>query len=56
MEVGRMMVSPECYVESMKEKSYKSLLKERDSLIRSIRSFEKNKDKCEEISGIEPSL
>lgn len=47
-----MMISPENYIEMMKEKSYKSLLKERDNLIRSIQSFEKNRDKCDEESNI----
>lgn len=38
-----MMISPESYIKMMKDKSYKSLLKERDRLIRSIQSFEKIK-------------
>ena len=38
------MIAPETYVESLKDKSYQELLKERDSLIREIRYYEKHKE------------
>jgi len=37
-----MMISPESYIESVKNKSYDDLLKERDSLIKEILNFEKD--------------
>ena len=41
-----MMISPELYVEKLKDASYQRLIRERDRLIRFIRKFEKN-----EIAG-----
>jgi len=38
-----MMISPNGFVEELKDKPYKELLKERDKLIRQIRAFEKDK-------------
>ena len=38
-----MMISPNCFVDKLKDKTYKELLKERDKLIRQIRAFEKDK-------------
>lgn len=37
-----MMISPDWFVEELKDKSYKELLSIRDKLIRQIRSFEKH--------------
>ena len=37
-----MMISPERYQESLKDKSYMDLIRERDRLIRFIRKFEKD--------------
>ena len=39
-----MMISPGMYIESIKDKSYDDLLKERDSLMKKIRHFEKGAD------------
>jgi len=39
-----MMISPEMYIESIKDKSYDDLLKERNSLMKEIRHFEKRAD------------
>lgn len=36
-----MMISPEMYVEQLKDASYKEMIKERDSLIRYICKYEK---------------
>ena len=36
-----MMISPEMYAEQFKEASYQEMIKERDSLIRYIRKYEK---------------
>ena len=35
-----MMISPNCYIEDQKDKSYKQLLKEREELLKAIYSFE----------------
>ena len=37
-----MMISPEAYVDNIKDKSYKNLLKERDKLIQNLKIFEKH--------------
>jgi len=37
-----MMISPEMYIEKIENYDYLDLIKERDNLIRQIRSFEKN--------------
>lgn len=36
-----MMICPESYLEEVKDKSYEELIEERDELIRSIQTFEK---------------
>lgn len=36
-----MMISPEMYAEQFKDATYKEMIKERDSLIRYIRKYEK---------------
>lgn len=38
-----MMISPEMYVEELKEKSYKELLEKREELLKKIYSFEAGK-------------
>lgn len=48
LKIGKeeaMMISPEGYIEPMKQYSYEQLIKERDQLIREIHKFEKNRDK-----------
>lgn len=40
-----MMISSENFSEDLQDESYEALIKERDSLIREIRHFEKNRDK-----------
>ena len=50
-----MMISPVNYIEMLEDKSYSSLLKERDVLIREIRRFEKDRDRYEEESMKTPS-
>ena len=50
-----MMVSPEGYIEMLKDKSYMGLMKERDSLLREIRRFEKDKDQSGEEWIVNPS-
>lgn len=35
-----MMISPNCYIDELKDKSYKELLKERKELLEAIYSFE----------------
>lgn len=42
-----MMISPEMYAEQFKDASYQEMIKERDSLIRYIRKYEKNLKKQE---------
>ena len=37
-----MMISPNYFVETLKDQSYPELIRKRDSLIRSIRKFEKD--------------
>ena len=37
-----MMISPKGYIETVKDLSYEELLKERDSLLRRIRKFERD--------------
>lgn len=37
-----MMISQEAYIDNIKDKSYKNLLKERDKLIRNLKTFEKH--------------
>ncbi len=52
-----MMISPNAYAGFHKDKSYKSLIRERDSLIREIRKLEKlvlNKDLEDEAWQICP--
>ena len=52
------MTAPETYVEQLKNKSYQELLKERDSLIREIRYYEKHKEEfawAEECRSPSPS-
>ena len=39
-----MMVSPESYIDEIKDKSYKELLKERDELLEEIKDFEEAKE------------
>lgn len=36
-----MMISPEAYLEQMKNATYEQLIKERDGLIRYVRRYEK---------------
>lgn len=38
-----MMISPQNYVDDMKEKCYEDLIKEKDKLIKEIHRFENNK-------------
>lgn len=38
-----MMISPQSYVNDLKEKSYEELIKEKDKLIKEIQRFENNK-------------
>ena len=53
------MISPESYIETIKDLSYAELIKERDVLIRSIQRFEKMEkagDRSGEEWSIMPSL
>ena len=50
-----MMISPEAYANMQKNKSYEELIKERDSLIEDIQSFEKDKDRSGDAWMVEPS-
>lgn len=50
-----MMISPEFYIDMMKDKGYYNLLKERDCLIREIHRFEKDKDNLSKELMMEPS-
>lgn len=50
-----MMISPDSYIEMIEDKSYYSLLKKRDCLVREIRRFEKDKDRSGEEWMIHPS-
>ena len=52
---GLMMISPEVYIEMLEDKSYSSLLKKRDFLIREIRKFEDEKNKFSDEFYIHPS-
>lgn len=47
-----MMISPECFIEEQKNKSYKQLIEERNELIRKISEFEE-KEKAGDRSGEE---
>ncbi len=49
-----MMISPEGYIEELKGKTYKELLKERDDLLKEIQKFE-NDDIPDEEYNIDPS-
>lgn len=44
-----MMISPNCYIDEIKDKSYKELLKEREELLKAIYSFEKEEIEKGEI-------
>ena len=44
-----MMISPNCYIDELKDKSYKELLKERKELLKAIYSFEKEEIEQGEI-------
>ena len=53
-----MMISPEIYVEDLKDKSYKQLIEERDELIRKIQEYERKEligDRSGKEWGICPS-
>ena len=39
-----MMISPEGYVDDLKNETYEKVLKERDKIIREIRYFEKHRE------------
>ena len=41
-----MMISPEAYLEQMKDATYEQLIKERDGLIRYVRRYEKTEKAC----------
>ena len=47
-----MMISPNCYIEQLKGRSYAELIEERDQLIRSLREFEEAK-RSGDCSGTE---
>lgn len=49
-----MMISPETYIDELKNKTYKELLKEKDKLLKEISDFENNKIVDEEYN-INPS-
>ena len=49
-----MMISPESYIDELKNKTYKELLKEKDKLLKEISDFENNKIVDEEYN-INPS-
>ena len=50
-----MMLSPESYVNTLKDNSYEELLKERDKLIRELRYFEKHREELTKEVEICPS-
>ena len=51
------MISPESFIEfECKDKSYKELLKTRDSLIREVRAFEKGKTSSEIMMDPSPEV
>lgn len=50
-----MMISPESFVESIKDLPFDKLIIKRDKLYREIRSFEKQKDKETEALVLDPS-
>ena len=49
-----MMISPETYIDELKNKTYKELIKEKDKLLKEISDFENNKIADEEYN-INPS-
>ena len=49
-----MMISPNCFIESYKHKSYKELLTVRDDLMQEIQAFE-NRSYDSELDLIQPS-
>ena len=44
-----MMISPETFIENLKDKSYSELLYERENLLKKIYSFENGQNKSKEI-------
>lgn len=44
-----MMISPESFIENLKDKSYSELLEERENLFKKIYSFENETNKSKEI-------
>ena len=44
-----MMISPNCYIDELKDKSYKELLRERKELLEAIYSFENEEIKQGEM-------
>ena len=49
-----MMISPESYIDELKNKNYKELIKEKNKLLKEISDFENNKIADEEYN-IDPS-
>lgn len=49
-----MMISPESYIDELKDKTYKELIKEKNKLLKEISDFENNKIADEEYN-IDPS-
>jgi len=49
-----MMISPESYIDELKNKNYKELIKEKNKLLKEISDFENNKIVDEEYN-IDPS-
>lgn len=49
-----MMISPETYIDELKNKTYKELIKEKNKLLKEISDFENNKIADEEYN-INPS-
>lgn len=49
-----MMISPEAYIDELKNKTYKELIKEKNKLLKEISDFENNKIADEEYN-INPS-
>lgn len=49
-----MMISPESYIDELKNKTYKELIKEKNKLLKEISDFENNKIADEEYN-IDPS-
>ena len=49
-----MMISPESYIDELKNKNYKELIKEKNKLLKEISDFENNKIADEEYN-INPS-